>query len=60
MLANKIAELEDQRIHEDLPKYDNRQESDYIYRLKQRLVKIKEYLAIRKKSFVRAMTEEKV
>ena len=39
-------ELEDQGIYEDLLKYDDRQRSNYVHKLEQILVKIKEYLAI--------------
>lgn len=58
VLAEEIADSEELKAHENLSEYNNRHRSNHAHKLKQRLVKIKEYLATRKEDPVRAIIEE--
>jgi len=60
VLAEKIADSKELAVHKNLSKYDDRCRSNYAYRIKQRLDKIKKYLTNKEKGFMRAITKEQI
>jgi len=60
VLAREVAGTEALSASRSLLEYDDRCKNNYMYRLEQQLVKVKEYLATRNESLLRAITKEQI